>query len=140
MKHVPNGDEESVNIAPTNTTRTELHYSITRTRVAQELEGSGLHIKNNCYPRVMSHSLPHLTDTDQKFSLTSCLYDDFTNTLKIYGTRSIFTLRSSRQSDGSTQIPILTGYELKLIETTSIETKATETEVIAPNFFDRKYL
>ena len=48
------------------------HIFITRTRVAQELEGSGLHMcpKHNCHPRVMSHSLPHLTLTTSTSSLS----------------------------------------------------------------------
>ena len=41
--------------------------------MAQELEGSGLHIcvsPNNCHPRVMSHSLSHLTLTTSTSSLS----------------------------------------------------------------------
>ena len=77
-------------------------HFITRRRVAQELQGSGLHIsslKNNCYPHVMSHSLPHLTLTTITSSHSpihlSYLSDSLTNTRKIYGSRPIFTLRCS---------------------------------------------
>ena len=104
-KH-PANRRGSVNSTPTNTARTELHtawsHFITRTRVADDLE-DWLHIfvsLNNCHPRVMSHSLLHLTLTTSTSSLTrfvnfSYLSDSLTNTHKIYGPRTIFTLRSS---------------------------------------------
>ena len=53
-----------------------------------------MHIFLSC---VMSHSLPHLTLTPSTSSLTLVAYlsDSPTNTHKIFGTRSIFTLRRS---------------------------------------------
>ena len=55
-----------------NTYWTDWPHFITRTRVAQELEPSGLHIfvQNNCHPRVMCLSLPHLTLTTSTSSLS----------------------------------------------------------------------
>ena len=63
-----------VNSAPTNAARTELHsisHFITRTRVAQDLRIAHLLCPSNtCHPRVMSHSLPHLTLTTSTSSLS----------------------------------------------------------------------
>ena len=87
--------------------------------------------KNNCHPRVMPHSSPHLTlTTKHKFSFTHLIYfsylsDCLTSTRKICGSRPIFTLH---QSGGSTQPPSLTGYEPKSVETKVIETEAIEPE------------
>ena len=85
-----------------NTYGTDRPHCITRTRVAQEMEGSGLHIfvsQNNCHPRVMSRSLPHLTLTKSTSSLSltylNYLSVSLNNKHKTFGTRSIFTLRSS---------------------------------------------
>ena len=85
---------DPVNRTPTNTARTELHsisHSITRTRVAQD---QGMRIlvslKNNCHPRVMSHSVPHLTLITSTSSLSPFfihlfyLSDGLTHTNKHY--------------------------------------------------------
>ena len=103
--------------------------------MTQELEGSGLHSfvsQNNCHPRVMSHSLPHLTLTTSTSSLSpiSPIFPTVSST----NTRSLvhdpcLTYGVPRQSDGSTQIPSLTGYESKSIET---DTEATELEDLEP--------
>ena len=99
---------------------------------AQELEGSGLHVFvswNDCHPRVMSHTLPHLTLTTSTSSLSP--------TSPIFPTISPTHTRPSvhdphlpceipRQSGGSTQIPSLTSYEPKVIETEGIETEDLE--------------
>ena len=113
-----------------STYRVAQHAHIS-SRVAQELEGSGLHIfesQNNCHPRVMSHSYD--TDHKHKFSLTYLTYlsDSLTNTHKIFGTRSIFTLRWSMAEWRINISPI----SHRLYEPKSIETKSTETEAIEP--------
>ena len=93
--------------------------------MAQELQGSGLHIflspkqlSSTCYVSLLA---ARDTDHEHKFSLTylSYLSDGLTNTLKIFGTRS-------------TQIPSLRGYEPKTVETNAIETKAIEREDLEP--------
>ena len=98
----------AVNSTPTNTARTELHSMITfliaRTRVAQELEGSGLHffvslkhLSSTCH--VSLFAAPD-TDHKHKFSLThfihfSCLSDGLTLTNKPYDSQPKNTLRCS---------------------------------------------
>ena len=108
---------------PTTTARTELHtawsHFITRTRVAQELHSSGLHIfvsfKNNCHLRVLSHSfLPHLTLTTSTSSLSSISSTSpFFPTVSPLQTNPMiidpyFPCDVPRQSGGSTQIPSVT--------------------------------
>ena len=89
--------------------------------------------KNNCHPRVMSHSLPHLALTTSTSSLSP-----ISSTSPLYPTVSPSHTRPMaldpylpcdvpRQSGGSTQISSLTGYEGK-----SVEIKVIETEVIEP--------
>ena len=120
---------------------TSWSYFITRTRAAQELQGSGLlHIFVS--PRQVS-STCHVTffaafDTDYKhrFSLNHLIYfshlsHSLTNTHKIDGLRPIFTCDVPRQSGGSTQITSLIGYE-----TWSVETKFIDTEAIEPEDFE----
>ena len=119
---------------PTKKARTELHSVITfhhaNTRGSRAAKLRIAHlcvIKNNCRPRVMSHSLPHLTLTTSTSSLSP-----ISSTSPIFPTVS--PLQTSlvilnpyipcdvpRQSGGSTQIPSLTGYEPKAIETEAIE-------------------
>ena len=73
--------------------------------------------KNNCHPRVMSHSLPHLTLTTSTSS-----HSPFSSTSHVFPTVSPAQTRSMvvdpylpcdvpRQSGGSSQIPSLTVYE-----------------------------
>ena len=77
-----------------------------REHTCLKLDGSVLHIfvsQNFCHPRVMSLSLPHLTLTTSTSSLspTSPFFPSTRfgtrshNTHKTFGTRSIFSLRSS---------------------------------------------
>ena len=92
---------------PTNTARTELHsisLFITRTRVAQELQSSGLHIfvslkqmSSTCH---VSSFAALDTDHQHKFSLThfihfSYLTDGLTCAHKPYDSRPSKTLRCS---------------------------------------------
>ena len=101
---------KSLNNTPTNTARAELHS--TRTRVAQELEGSGLHIfvsKNNCHPRVMSHPLPHLTPSTipSSLSLAAPIFPTIPPTRRPLAHDEYLPCDVPRQSGGSTQIPSL---------------------------------
>ena len=76
--------------------------------------------QNNCHPRVMSRSLPHLTMTTSSSSLspissTSPIFSDgLTFAHRPYDSRPLFFLKKKkpcdvpRQSGGSTQIPPLT--------------------------------
>ena len=105
-----------VHSTPTNTARTELHSMITlhhaNTRGSRAAKLRIAHLcvpKNNCHPRVMSHSLPHLTLTSRSslspFSSTSPSFP----TVSPAQTRSMildlnFTCDGPRQSGGSTQI------------------------------------
>ena len=116
-------------------------HFFTRTRVAPELEGSGLHI---FHPRVMSRSLPHLTLTTSTSSLS--LSSPIFPTVSPTHTRSLvhdpyLPCEVPRQSAGSTQIPALTGYEPNTIETNSIGTEAIESEGLEPRRIelDRKH-
>ena len=89
--------------------------------MAQELEGSGLHIflcpkqlSSTCH--VSFFAAPD-TVHKHKFSLTHLIYltylsDSLTNTHKIFGTRSTFC-HVPRQSGGSTQIPSLTELQVR---------------------------
>ena len=86
----------------------------------------------------MSRSLPHLTLTTSTSSLSP-----ISPASPIFPTVSPTHTRSlvldpylpgdvPRQSGGSTQIPSLTGYEPKSIETKAIETEAIEPEDLEP--------
>ena len=106
---------------------------MTRTRVAQELQGSGLHIFVSLKQLSSTCHVPFLAALDtghkHKFSLTrlvhfSYLSDSLTNTQKTKGARPKKPCDVPRQSGGSTQIPSLTGCEPK--------TKVIETEAIVP--------
>ena len=77
--------------------------------------------QNNCHPRVMSHSLPHLTLTTS----TSSLSPAHTRSMVL---DPYFPCDVPRQSGGSTQIASLTGCEPKSIETKVVETEAIEPE------------
>ena len=94
----------------------------------QELEGSGLH-----HPRVMSRSLPHLTPSTITSSLSHTL--SFRRSLQhahdLLAHDEYLAYDVPWQSGGSTQIPPLTGYEPKLIET-----KAIEPEDLEPTKFE----
>ena len=76
-------------------------HVITRTRVAQELEGTGLHIL--CIEIIVIHVSCHIPcrtwhhPQSQVLSLSqfACLSDDLSNTHTTFGTRWIFTLRCS---------------------------------------------
>ena len=104
-----------------------------RTRVAQELEGSGLHIfvcQNNGHPCVMSHFLPHLTLTRSTSSLSPASLIFPTNPPPTH-TRLLvhdpyLPCEVPRQRVGSTQIPPPTGYEPKSIETEAIKSEDLE--------------
>ena len=107
-------------------------HVITRTRVAQELQGSGSHIfvsQNNSHPRVMSRSMPHLTLTTSTSSLpfTSSI---FPTTSPTHTRPSVhdeyFPCDGPRQGGRSTQIPSLTSYEPKLIEPEDLEPRRIE--------------
>ena len=126
----------NVNSTPTNTARTELHSMITfhhantRGSRAGRLRIAHLCVPQNmCHPRVMFHSLPHLTLATSTSSLSPAS--------PIFPTISPTHTRPSvhdeylpcdvpRQSGGSTQIPSPTGYEPKLIETEGIEPEDLE--------------
>ena len=105
--------------------------------MAQELEGSGLHIfvsLKNGHPHVMSHSLPHLTLTTSTRSLspissTSPIFPTVSPHKQDlwYSTHNL-PCGVPRQSGGTTQIPSLTSYEPKSVETQAIETEAIEPE------------
>ena len=93
---------------------------------------------NNCHPRVMSCSLPHLTLTTSTSSLstvssTSPVFPTVSST----HTRSMvlnpyIPCDSPRQSGGSTQIPSFTGWEPKSVEFKVIETEAIEPADLEP--------
>ena len=74
-------------------------HFITRTREAQELEGSGLHIFVSLKQSSSTCPVSFLAAPDtihrHKFSLTcfTCLSNDLSNPHKTFGTRWIFTLR-----------------------------------------------
>ena len=109
--------------------------------MAQELEGSGLHIfvslkqlSSTCHVSFLA-----APDTDHKHqsSLTHLIYfsylsDSLTKTHKIFGSRPIFTAMFQWQSGGSTQIPSLTGCEPKSVEIKAVETEAIEPEDLEP--------
>ena len=101
-------DAFSVNSTPTNTARTELHSMITfhhaNTRGSRAAKLRIAHhcvLKHNCHPRVMFHSLQHLTLTTSTSSLSPVssisptFSDSLTDTHKIYGSRPRYTLRCS---------------------------------------------
>ena len=112
----------SVNSTPTNTARTELHSMITfhhantRGSRAAKLRIAHLRVlKNNCHPRVMSHSFAAPdTDHKHKFSLTYLTYFSYlSDSLTDTHTRSMvldldIPCDVPRQSCGPTQIPSLT--------------------------------
>ena len=108
------------------------HISSLRTRVAQELESSGLHIfvslklASTCH--VLFFAAPD-TDHQHKFSLTH-----FHPFLLSFRRSHLYkqALWFSTQSGGSTQIPSLTGYEPKSVEIKAIETEAIEPEDLEP--------
>ena len=113
------------------------HNVITRTREAQDC--TSFVSQNCCHPRVMSCPLPHLTLTTSTSSLSS--------TSPIFATFShphpsplahdpCLPCDVPRQSGGSTQIPSLTGYEPKSLETKVIETEAIESEDPEPRIID----
>ena len=85
--------------------------------------------QNNCHPRVMSRSLPHLTLTTSTSSLpfTSPI---FPTTSPTHTRPSVhdeyFPCDGPRQGGRSTQIPSLTGYEPKLIEPEDLEPRRIE--------------
>ena len=105
--------------------------------MAQELQGSGLHIfvslkqlSSTCH---VSFLAAPDTDHKHKFSLTHFAYlsDDLPNT----HTRPLvhdeyLPFDVPRQSGGSTQIPSITGYEPKLIETKAVEPEDLEPKKI----------
>ena len=73
------------------------------------------------------------TDHKHKFSLTRLIYLSYVSDSLTTHTRSMafdpyLPCDVPRQSDGSTQIPSLTGYEPKSVETIVIETEAIEPE------------
>ena len=76
----------------------------------------------------MSRSLPHLTLTTSTSSLspTSPIFQSSSSTHPSLLSHDPYTLRDSRQSGGSTQIPSLTGYEPKVIEPEEIEPRRIE--------------
>ena len=89
--------------------------------------------QNNGHPRVMSHSMPLLTVNTSTSSLspissTSTIFPTVSPTHTRFVVLDPYLFCDvSRQSGGSTQIPSLTDYEPK-----SVETKAIETEAIEP--------
>ena len=86
----------------------------------------------------MSSSLPHVTLTTRTSSLSpissnSPIFLSLTSTYKIYGTRSnIYPAMFDGRVADQHQIPSLTSYEPKLIETKSIEPEAIEPEDLGP--------
>ena len=80
----------------------------------------------------MSRSLPHLTLTTSTSSLspTSPIFQSSSSTHPSLLSHDPYTLRDSRQSGGSTQIPSLTGYEPKVIEPEEIEPRRIELDRI----------
>ena len=95
--------------------------------------------KKNCHPRVMSHSLPHLTLTTSISSLspsssTSPVFPTVspsqTNTMNL--NPNIYPANGPQQSGGSTQIQSLTGYEPKSVEVKDIGTEAISPEDLEP--------
>ena len=109
------------NSTPTNTARTELHGMITfhdaKTRL-KFLDCTSLCPLNNCHPRVMSRSLPHLTLTTSTSSLSpiSSTSPTFPTVSPLHTGPMIpdtyVPCDVPRQSVGSTQIPSLTGYDM----------------------------
>ena len=103
--------------------------------MAQELQGSGLHIfvslkhlSSTCRVTFLAASA---TDHKHKFSRThliyfSCLFDSLTFL------DQHFPCDVPRQSGGSKRIPSLTGYELKSVETKATETRAIESGDLEP--------
>ena len=106
--------------------------------MAQELEGSGLHIfvsENNCHPRVMSHSLPHLKPSTITSSLSLSPNSPIFPTISPTRTRHLahdehLPCDVPPQRGGPTQIPSPTGYEPKLIEAEAIEPEYLEARKI----------
>ena len=127
-----------VNITPTRIACTDAHsvsqHILNRmiTFHHANTRGSRLHIfvsQNICHVRVMSRSLPHLTQTTGTSSLspTSPIFPTISPT----HTRSLahdpyLPCDVPRQSGGSTQIPSRTGYEPKVIEPEDFETRRIE--------------
>ena len=86
-------------------------------------------LKNNCHPRVMSHSLPHLTLTISTRSLspTSPILPTISPSHPSpFAHDPYLPCEVPRQSGGSTQIPSLTGCEPKLIEPEDLEPRRIE--------------
>ena len=85
--------------------------------------------QNNCHPRVMSRSLPHLTLTTSTSSLpfTSPIFPTTSPThTRPSAHDEYFPCDGPRQGGRSTQIPSLTGYEPKLIEPEDLEPRRIE--------------
>ena len=87
--------------------------------------------KNNCHPRVMSHSLPHLTLTTSTSSLSPISSTLIFPTVSPSQTSPMILnpyipCDGPRQSGGSIQIPSLTGYEPKSVEFKDIDTEAID--------------
>ena len=114
--------------------------------MAQDLEGSGLHIfvsrkhlSSTCHVSLLA-----ALDTDHKhtFSLTHLIYfsylsDSLTNThIRSTVLDPYLPCDVPRLSGGSTQIPSLTGYEPRSVEIKAIETEAIEPEDLDPRRID----
>ena len=124
---------EYVNSTPTNTARTELHSMTTSLHANTRGSRAGrlriAHLSSTCH---VSFLAAPDTDHKHKFPLTFLTYlsDSITNTHKTLVHDPYVPCEVPRQSGGSTQIPALTGYEPKTIETNTIETNTIETNSI----------
>ena len=111
------------------------HHANTRGSSWKAQDCTSLFHQNNCHPRVMSHSWPHLTLTTSTSSLSPA--SPIFPTVSPTHTRSLvhdpyLPCDVPRKSGGPTQIPSLTGYEPKSFEIKAIETEAIEPEDLEP--------
>ena len=76
----------------------------------------------------MFRSLPHLTLTTSISSLspTSLTFPTFSPTQVLWRTIHIYPVKIHGKSEGQTQIPSLTGYETKMISTTTLRPEEIE--------------
>ena len=92
--------------------------------------------QNNCHPRVMSRSLPHLTLTTSTSSLspTSPIVPTFSPSHPSPSAHDPYLpCQDPRQRGGSTQIPSLTNCESKGIEHEDLEPRRIELDMTDPN-------
>ena len=124
----------SVNSTPTNTARDELHSMITfhhaNTRGSRAAK---LRIAHLCVAKQVSSTCHDWPQAQVLCHFPLLFFPTISPTLTRFLVHDeLFPYDVPQQSDGSTQIPSLTGYKPRVIDTTVIETEAIEPEDLEP--------